>query len=379
MNAMNPLVETLHHGNHEKLLAPIGEPPRPASVDAIFVPSSRSAVYLDHAIRLADTLQCMLVVLCSGQSQADAVAARTPGNDRVVAIDVADFDHLLPDFETTRLLAGTVLERPADTSFKRNLGLLIARVAGWRRIVFLDDDIVVPDASDLEGAAALVDRFDAVGLVNTGFPDNSVVCHALRLIGGKQGTFVGGGALVLAPLKTFSFFPKTYNEDWFFLLSRSRLGSVGVYGRMIQKDFDPFEFAERAATEEFGDCLAEGIYWVLDNGGRIGQADHDHWEKFLDRRRRLIDRITMRVIHSALPRDQKVRVLASLREARLRRALIEPQLCVDYMRAWQRDRRLWCTFVQQFSKQLTLAVALKEIGIPDRAIHAGGDLALAAV
>jgi hypothetical protein len=333
------------------------------------VPSFRPAYVLDHAIRLAETLGCALLVLCSGEAWARSVVARAPGYERVIAIDVAGLHDLLPAFGTSRLTAGTVFHRPTDTSFKRNLGLLIARVAGWQRIVFLDDDIAVVRATDLAGAAGLVGRYDAVGLANVGFPDNSVVCHALRMTGGRQGAFVGGGALAVSPYRRFSFFPTIYNEDWFFLLNRSRIGLVSMYGTAVQKEFDPFESPERAATEEFGDCLAEGIYWLLDNGRRISDADLTHWRTFLDRRQRLIDSITMQVIRSAQATLPKAGMLASLAAARERRAHITPGLCADYLQAWQRDRRLWCTFVQQYPKGLPVDVALKEIGVPDDAVH----------
>ena len=45
-----------------------------------------------------------------------------------------------------------------------------------------------------------------------------MVCHAIRDTGGKQGTFVGGGALAVAVDRVDSFFPDIYNEDWFYLL-----------------------------------------------------------------------------------------------------------------------------------------------------------------
>lgn len=357
-------VEELHHPSHTHLLVPVDDQrPPPAKVDAIIVPSFRPADVLDHLFTLAATLDCRLLVLCSGQSRAADVIARVPhGGAEVIAIDATGLDSLLPSFRTTRLIDGTHLHRPTDTSFKRNLGLLVARVAGWRRVVFMDDDIEVPEPGDLSRAAGLLDRFDVVGMHNVGYPDNSVVCHALRAVGGRQGTFIGGGGMVVAPHRTFSFFPKVYNEDWFYLLNRVRLGTVGRFGSMVQKSYDPFVTAERATTEEFGDCLAEGLFWVLDNGGRIGGADERHWTMFLDRRRRLIDGITRMTFNRRV--ERKGAMLASLAAARGQLTRITPQLCMEYVHAWHQDRRQWTAFAGQFPIRSELAVALREIGVP---------------
>lgn len=366
----NP-VEELHHPSHTHLLVPVEERrPPPAPIDAIVVPSFRPAEVLDHLFTLAATLGCRLLVLCSGESRAADVVARAPHDGaEVIAIDVTGLD-VLPSFRTTRLIDGTHLHRPTDTSYKRNLGLLVARVAGWRRVVFMDDDIEVPEPDDLRGAAGLLDRFDVVGMHNDGYPDNSVVCHALRAVGGRQGTFIGGGGMVVAPHRTFSFFPKVYNEDWFYLLNRARLATVGRFGSMVQKEFDPFASPGRATSEEFGDCLAEGLFWVLDNGGRIGNADYRHWRMFLDRRRRLIDGITRMVINR--PVGHKGAILASLGAARRQLALVTPELCVEYVHAWQQDRRQWTAFAGQFPIRPDLAIALKEIGVPESSCTAAG-------
>ena len=232
-------------------------------------------------------------------------------------------------------------------------------------MVFLDDDIEVSDHAGLLSAAALLGRFDVVGMHNVGYPDNSVVCHALREVGGEQGTFIGGGGMLVAPHRSFSFFPKIYNEDWFYLLGPHRLSTVGRSGSMVQQPYDPFATPARAINEEFGDCLAEGLFWVLDNGGRIGNADLAHWQVFLKRRRALIDRITAMAM--GRPIGRRGPMLASLDAARRRLALITPELCVDFIQAWQRDRREWTAFVGRFPTQLSPNVALKRIDIPEAA------------
>ena len=119
------------------------------------------------------SLGCPLVTLHS-PGRTSAVTADRSTFDRsldLIAIDVPESAHLrLPALETSRLLAGTIFERRTDVSTKRNLALLLSHMLRWRRVVFLDDDIKVPDPADLSKAVSLLDTHTAVGLRIGGFP-----------------------------------------------------------------------------------------------------------------------------------------------------------------------------------------------------------------
>ena len=69
-------------------------------------------------------------------------------------------------------------------------------------------------------------------------------------------------------------------------------------GQVRQYPYDPFRNPERARAEEFGDVLAEGIYWLLDQHLSITDADRAHWARFLDKRRQFIDRVLAMVASS---------------------------------------------------------------------------------
>jgi hypothetical protein len=280
-----------------------------------------------------------------------------------VAVDFRDCDHVLPANAGIRLLEGTALKRGSDLSRKRNLALVLSRMAGWHRVLFLDDDIHALEATDANAAARLVGRYDAVGLENHGFPDNSVVCHAYREVGGAQGQFVGGGALAVGPLWTRSFFPETYNDDWLFLLGDSPRPDIALTGGMKQKVFDPFADPDRARGEEFGDCLAEGLYWLLDGHLSLEHADMAHWTAFLGRRRRFIDRLMLRVrrvIHDA---DRRAKLLASLQVAQETNEKITPELCAEYVSCWRSDLANWQNFIDDLPTGLGVDAALDQLGL----------------
>jgi hypothetical protein len=354
------------HRSHKKLLTQViaGEAPQ-GGLDAIIVPNGRTAPYLRQAIAAAKRLDAHLLLLCSLRANAASAAleARIAGV-RVTAIDVADLPGgVVPGFETDKLLQRGRFHRRVDTSLKRNLGLLIAQLAGWERILFLDDDIDLPDPHDLTAAAGLLDDHQVVGLRNAGMPDNSVVCHALRDIGVAQDTFIGGGALVVGKPAFSSFFPNIYNEDWFFLLDERKLRSPAVTGTAVQKPYDPYRDPVRARGEELGDTLAEGVYGLLDNGLGLADADEKYWREFLPERRRIISTTITKVAESVIEPAQKARMIAALKAAVGRNHLITPELCVDYLGAWRRDCARWREHSLLHTGGMGLDEALVTLGI----------------
>lgn len=348
-------IETAHHhGSHRLLIWPVDEPAQPVKVDAIFVPTFRRVPYLREAASAARSLGCPLVTLHSGRwtSAYEAFTYLDPKVD-LIAIDVPGTDRLrLPGLETSRLLAGTVFEQRTDLSTKRNLALVLSHMLRWKRIIFLDDDIRVPKPGDLSRAAGLLDTHAAVGLGIGGFADNSMVCHAFRAVGGWQETFIGGGALAVAMKPNRSFFPKVYNEDWFFLLdARKRLQQVASVGQVLQYPYDPYR-VERARAEEFGDVLAEGIFWLLDQGKPASDGDLEHWQAFLAHRKQFIQQVrTMVASQANIDSTVRARMQEALTAALGRCERIRPELCVAYMKALAADQDRWQRHIQQVRRQ----------------------------
>ncbi|MFD0740978.1 hypothetical protein ACFQ1L_02625 [Phytohabitans flavus] len=337
------------------------------SLDAIVVPTARGAVTLREAILLGLKVGCPVVALCSQAARAsEATELGQSLGATVLAIDCDDV-RAIPGFATEALLEEAGMGSVVDLSLKRNLGLLLARIAGWERILFLDDDIFGVNPDDLGGAASLLDNYRAVGLENFGYEDNSVVCHAYRAVDGEQDTFIGGGAMLVAPKNTRSFFPNIYNEDWFFLLGDGVPFKVAVTGRAVQKEYDPFATPERAAREELGDSLAEGIYWLLDNGLGPEHADSVFWADFLYRRRRLLDDVLARSESRIADPVKREKVQASLRAAKGASSFITPKICREYVAAWRKDLDLWGEHLDTFRDQPSVDKALSELGLFHRA------------
>ncbi len=331
-----------HRESHSALLQRV-HAGWPRSVDAIVVSASRPAHHLAPAAELAARLDCHLVVVCSGQVRPDEVgvlASEWPAL-RWHAVQLPDgFDHPLLTLASSRL-AEVEDGRHGTLNTKRNIGLLLARLLGWRTVLFLDDDIVDVHEAMVRRAAAGLGGLAAIALAVVDWPDNSVVCHANRLGKGRQGVFVGGSALLVDTTQQFSFFPKIYNEDWLFLFDWLAAARVGCVGSVRQQPYDPFEDPGRAVAEEFGEVIAEGMIDLLH--GRLPAmqlTNPDYWQAFLLRRSAFIARAADQIADQ-VHKPVHAAALFALAAAQRRRSQITPAWCVNYVRTWRIDAQAW--------------------------------------
>jgi hypothetical protein len=188
--------------------------------DAIIVPASRTADHLEHAVSLAQAAKCWLVVFCSRETRATDVGQLFADKrfKKGVAVDIPDdYRHPLLAFISSGLAREgepTVCVNPnGDLSTKRNLGLLLARMLGWSRIFFMDDDVRGVSLADLRATVSMLDRYRTVGMRVTDFADNSVVCHAHRATGADQDVFISGSVLAVNCQESFGFFPARNGSD----------------------------------------------------------------------------------------------------------------------------------------------------------------------
>ena len=285
------------HETHREL---VGRPARPSAadspgiLDAIIVPASRPAVNLDHAVTLARAAGCLLVVLCSHEARPDEVEAFLAKRSfrKAIVIDLpAGYAHPLLKFSTSETgnTPAACGKYVTDLSSKRNIGLLLARMVGWERIFYLDDDIRDISEPGLSGTVSMLGKFNSAGMRVVEFPDNSIVCHAHRETGAFQDVFVTGSALAVRGTKATGFFPNVYNEDWLFFYQDAMLGKLGASGLpATQLVYDPFREPARAEWQEFGDVLAEGLYGLLHQGKGAGHATSKYWAEFLRERQNFL-------------------------------------------------------------------------------------------
>ena len=124
---------------------------------------------------------------------------------------------------------------------------------------------------------------------------------------------------------------------------------------MLQNRYDPYRI-ERARGEELGDVLAEGTFWLLDQGKPASDGDLAHWRDFLAHRKEFIKQVQSMVAGKAsIDADVRARMGEALTAALGRCERITPGLCVDYMRALASDQDQWQRHVEQVSRQAKLS------------------------
>lgn len=339
------------------------------NLDAVIVPASRQASNLDHAVTLARAAACELVVFCSRETQvADVLrllAERCFDRGSVIQLPTR-FEHPALRFVSSDLsrsdMTGMCVSPNGDLSTKRNLGLLLSRMLGWSRILFMDDDVRDISLADLQVTISLLSRYQSVGMRVTNFPDNSVVCHANRATGGKQDVFVSGSVLALNPLKPVGFFPEIYNEDWFFFYDDVCAERLAWSGRnATQLQYNPFKDNRRAERQEFGDVLAEGLYALLHVGGGLGHADREYWDFFIAKRRRFLQSIIGRSGEAVV--EVRDSMLDAVHAAMQCLRQIKPETCESYVQVWRKDRKAWLRDLAAMPRAESLDAALAELGL----------------
>ena len=187
------------------------------------------------------------------------------------------------------------------------------------------------------------------------------------MTGGLQDVFVTGAALAVDCQQNTGFFPDIYNEDWLFFYDVASAGRLGSSGRKVtQLRYDPFADPKRAAWQEFGDVLAEGLYALLDHGMDWRYATDGYWLNFLEARRRFLEAIVSRA-GTAEP-DIKEQLLRSVEMALKCSITIGPGLLERYVLLWRQDLRNWQQRIAEIRPMPSLDVALRALGL-ERSDH----------
>ena len=355
-------VPAVHRPSHRPLLRPA--PDGAGRIDAIVMPASRPAAYLLPAMEVAAVLGCEFVALCSGRTrlqEAAGLADEVPGLSWTLVDLHGGWRGELPPAGTAEMPEAATT-RVGDLSLKRNLGLLLARAAGWQGVLFLDDDIRDLSPRTVRRAAAALRPGWAAGMLAEEFPDNSVACHALRLSGREQDVFVSGSALAVDTRLVDSFFPEVYNEDWLFLFDRVRAGQVSAVGTVRQAPYLPYADPARAAREEFGDVLAEGLMSLLHAPRSIKAADEGYWNRVIEERAALLDSVAAALAGGAAP--DAAPALRAVAAGRAMLGTFDGLVLSMYLHRWREDLRTWRKFVAAVPAVGSLGGALDVLRLP---------------
>lgn len=350
-------------------------------VDAVVVPTFRSAEQISSAVELASRARCELLPLYTDSfppGLSSALAGLEQGQATPLALrsDLQDYRILDLGADLPQSFASS---GALDISRKRNLGLLIGRMRGWTRVLLLDDDIRRINIEKLSAAAALLDKYPVVGFQVKKYPDASVVGHARRLTGRRQEPFISGGALLVDPQQLNGFFPAIYHEDWLCIINHLKADEVAIGGMVGQLPYKPFAAPERANNEEFGDIFASALLWLVHTRKRMKAINpsaptrndtdywsdltsHNFWAQILEQRATLLDNIARR-LKAQYPDNTPAK--QTLEVARRRCSELTPGEFVSVVNKWSSSLDVWRQRLSILPQVDSVEMALAELGILD--------------
>jgi len=361
--------------SHDKLLDASRRASSQDGFDAVIVPTNRRAESLTACMQLGRATSIPLIVICSKLVRSHEVIRMAEDiGIKAYALDLPA-DGLTPreiafDTSEDEELAAASSAATRDLSTKRNLGLVLARMLGWQRLMFLDDDIYGISEQDVDALAAGLSDHSVSVLIPDEFPDNSVVCHAHRFGGGMQGKFAGAGTMgIRCDRDDPGFFPNIYNDDWFFFSEEAASRKIAEVGRSKQRPYDPFADPDRAAREEFGDLLAEGLYARLDHGQDLRGVNVSYWAGFIEARKAFHARVAESLRRHGerdddTERGREIRAAEiSIHAAQEKLEEINAELCHKFIELWQADLVKWRQYLTSIVRCNSVAGAFQQLGV----------------
>jgi hypothetical protein len=140
--------------------------------------------------------------------------------------------------------------------------------------------------------------------------------------------------------------------------------SLVVAGTLTQLEYQPFSHSRRAASEEFGDVIAEGLYQLIHQGADVTDATCAYWQGALERRFQLIGHIAERLLLRDEDAPMIGRALMSLAAAHKRLTAITALGCVSFIHAWRTDLDAWRHRLLNLPEVGNLAGATKFLDLP---------------
>ena len=312
--------------------------------------------------------------------------ARTPGAKGLI-IPIPGWSGSTPAFPSRTSdpdFTEAKADRESDLSLKRNLGLLLARLRGWNKVAFVDDDITLSQTDNIARLAGQLDAHQVAGMVVEKHPDNSVVCHARRLAGMRQDVFITGAVLgVHCNSLPLSFFPDVYNEDWFFFAKEAAARSCPGWERPGSWNTTPLQVPDRARREEFGDLLAEGLYALFGDASpdmslyeQLRGATGPFWRRFIEARQDVLTetRTALGRLSCQDPgNDGLSAAYYALGAAESQLGMVTPDLCLNFLEAWQDDLSEWQRFSSGVNNVGSVLQAMDFLELKDWAMVEFGD------
>lgn len=191
-------------------------------------------------------------------------------------IESSKFNFLLRELGSTEWNLG----------YARNFALLYSKSIHANKVLFMDDDIQVPNLRLLDDLFQSIKDFQFVGANITGLVDDSALGHIATDLGIFNERMLSGGFMVFNPNVIDQYFLNNYNEDWIWLFLQLQGKEYLQTGEVFQELSNPLaDFQNKILFQEHGEIALDGILNLVKEGSYDSLVELSFWRRMLDERR----------------------------------------------------------------------------------------------
>ena len=248
-----------------------------------------------------------------------------------------------------------------NTGLVRNYEIMLSKVIGFQKVVFVDDDVSIKNPELLRATFRMLEHVDFVGARIGGLADQSIIGH----VGLRQGDpelpeFVSGGFMGFRLESVMEPFMNYYNEDWIWILMHKTASYAMTPAKIIHQTFHSMvrNGSNRAIRQEMGEMLLEGVWNVAPSRNLPLLTVRSVWKRVI------ADRVFW--IHDIAEkcRQQNDRVGVAIATALLRHAsTISPSLLAAIFEQYFALLPKWRSILKATSRLAIPKKVKKDIGL----------------
>lgn len=191
------------------------------------------------------------------------------------SIDLPRFNFLLRELGDTEWNLG----------FARNFALLYTKSIHADKVLFMDDDIQVPNLRLIDDLFLSLKDFKFAGANITGLVDDSALGHIATDLGIFNERMLSGGFMAFNPDTITDFFLNNYNEDWIWLFLQLKSKEYLQMGEVLQDFSNPLtNYQRNIIFQEYGEIALDGILDLFPSGSYDSLVELSFWKRMLKER-----------------------------------------------------------------------------------------------
>ena len=224
-----------------------------------------------------------------------------------------------------------------NLGYARNYAIVLARSLQLKKVLFMDDDIIVESKTLIPKIFNLLDKYDFLGAKVTGMIDDSVVGYIVRELKYPSEEYFSGGFIAFNPYNVTEYFINRYNEDWIWMYLHHFKYSFHLYGSVRQLPFDNFKNAiNKAKKQEVGEILVDGIKECFTRRNIIQLRKTQFWKRVL-----LEKQLYYKELKTLSLQSNNLNLYAILSSAATYSSKLKPQMFSLIMNEYFNERQKW--------------------------------------